>query len=60
MEAISYTDLYAPLENKAVQTFILNREDPEDFLRFFEGFIYATLLSIPLWTAIIGLIFYLL
>ena len=60
MELVAQIDLYTPEENRTIQTFISDRPDPEDCSRFFEGLVPATLLSIPLWTAIIGLILYLL
>ena len=53
MEANSHMHFYTLGEYNNFQAFLLNQEDTKDCLRFFEGLISATLLSIPLWTAIV-------
>jgi len=53
MEANSHMHFYALGEYNNFQASLLNQEDTKDCLRFFEGLISATLLSIPLWTAIV-------
>lgn len=56
MEIIPHVNLYASVENITIQTFLSNREDLRDCFRFFEGMISATLVSIPLWVAILWVI----
>jgi len=56
METISHMHSYTLVEDNAFQAFLLNQEDTKDCFRFFEGFISATLLSIPLWTAIVWIV----
>ena len=56
METISHMQFYTLVEDNTFQTFLLNQEDTKDCFRFFEGIFSATLLSIPLWTAIVWIV----